>query len=114
MNIIIRWLVSATSIIIAAYLLSGISVATFWSALWLALLLGLLNVVLRPILVILTLPINILTLGLFTLVINAAIVLLASTIIKGFEVESFLAALFFSVLVSVVSYILNVFLGTKD
>lgn len=113
MNIIIRWLVSATSILIAAYLLSGISVASFWAAFWLALLLGLLNAVLKPILIVLTLPITILTLGLFTFVINALIVLLASTIIKGFEVESFLAALFFAILVSVVSYLLNTFLGTK-
>ena len=107
MFILVKWLLTTAAIIITAWLIPGISVAGLWTALWLALFLGLLNVTLKPILVILTLPINIVTLGLFIFVINAVIVLLASTIIKGFEVEGFLAALLFSIVLSVIGYLLN-------
>jgi putative membrane protein len=113
MKIIIKWLASAISIMIAAYLLNGITVASFWSALWLSLFLGLLNAIIRPVLIVLTLPINILTLGLFTFVINAILVLLASSAVKGFAVSGFWAAMLFSIVVSVISYLLNEILGTK-
>ena len=92
---------------ISSYLIPGVTVAGFWTALWLALLLGVLNVILKPLLILITLPINILTLGLFTFVINALLVLLASSVIKGFEVSGFWTAMLFSVVLSVVSYILN-------
>jgi len=107
MRIIFKWLISASAIIISAYLIPGITIASFWTALWLSLFLGVLNVIVKPILVLLTLPINILTLGLFTFVINATIILLASSVIKGFFVDGFIAAMLFSIVLSILSYILN-------
>jgi putative membrane protein len=107
LKILIKWLVNAVAIMIAAQILSGVSIARFWTALILVVVLGLINAVIRPILILLTLPINILTLGLFTLVINALLVLLASVMISGFVVTSFWQALLFSVLVSVFSYVLS-------
>ena len=107
MPLIIRWLAMVLAIMISSYLIPGVTVAGFWTALWLALLLGVLNVILKPLLILITLPINILTLGLFTFVINALLVLLASSVIKGFEVSGFWTAMLFSVVLSVVSYILN-------
>lgn len=103
MNIIIKWLSLAASILIAAYIVPGIAVAGLWSALILAIVLGLINLTIKPILFIITLPINLLTLGLFTLVINALLVMLAGTIVQGFQVNGFFAALFFSVIVTVVN-----------
>lgn len=113
MNIILKWLVNAIAIILSAYLLPGITVVSFWAALWLALFLGIVNTVLKPILIVLTLPINILTLGLFTFVINALLVLLASSVIKGFEVGGFWQAMLFSIVLSIVSYLLNTLFKTK-
>ncbi len=107
MNIIIKWLLSALAVIITAYIVPGILVASFWSALFVALFLGIINAVIKPILIIFTLPINILTLGLFTFVINALMVLLTSSIVKGFNVDGFLSALFFSIILSLVTYVLN-------
>ena len=108
---LLRWLLSAVAIIITAKLIPGIQVASFWTAIWLALLLGLINAVIRPILVLVTLPINILTLGLFTFVINGLLVMFASSIIKGFGVGGFLNAVLFSIVFSVISYLLNKFLN---
>ena len=73
----------------------------------------LVNVILKPLLILITLPINILTLGLFTFVINALLILLSSTVIKGFEVSGFLAAILFSILLSIISYILGALIKTK-
>jgi len=107
MQIILRWLLSAVAIIIAAKLIPGIQVASFWTSLWVALVLGLVNALIRPVLILITLPINIFTLGLFTFVINGLMVLLASSIVKGFEVSGFWVAVLFSVVLSVLSYLLN-------
>ncbi len=87
--------------------------AGFWAALWLALLLGILNVLLKPLLILITLPINILTLGLFTFVINALLVLLASSVIKGFAVSGFWTAMLFSIVLSLISYFLNALVKAK-
>ena len=106
MNILITWLVSALVILVAAYLLPGIHVASFLTALVLALVLGILNAILKPILLILTLPINVLTLGLFTIVINALLIMLAATIVPGFTVANFGWAVLFSILIS----LFNIFL----
>jgi len=95
------------AIMISAYLIPGVYLAGFWTALWLALFLGIVNILLKPILILITLPINILTLGLFTFVINALIILLASSVIKGFEVKGFWIAMLFSIVLSLVSYLLN-------
>ena len=101
------------SIIIVANLLPSVTVLSTWTAIWLAVFLAVINVVLKPILILLTLPINILSLGLFTFVINAFLILFASTVIKGFEVDGFLSALLFSILLSVFSYLLNTLFRTK-
>ena len=107
MNLFIQWLVSAIAILIAAYVLPGVGISGFWAALIVAVVLGLLNLLIKPLLILLTLPINILTLGLFTLVINALIVMLASGIVPGFEVGGFLNALLFSLVLALINYIFN-------
>ena len=112
MKLLIKWLVAALAIIITAYIIPGITIASFWTAVWLALILGIINVILRPILIILTLPINIITLGLFTLVINAILVLLAAWAVTGFEASGFWTAMLFSIVLSIVSYFLNKLFGT--
>ncbi len=116
MKIIIHWFLSALAIIITAYLLptKAIFVQSFFVALVVAVVLGFLNSIIRPILVILTLPIQILTLGLFTLVINAALVMLTSNIVSGFYVKSFWWALLFSLVLSLVGAIINRFEPKKD
>ncbi len=100
----------ALAIMLLGYYLPGISISGFWSALWVALFLGIVNAIIRPILILITLPINILTLGLFTFVINALLVMLASTVIKGFYVQGFLYAVLFSLILSVINFVLNIFL----
>ncbi|MEI8361174.1 MAG: phage holin family protein [bacterium] len=110
MIILIKWFFSALAIILAGYVVSGVKVASFWSALILVLVLGFLNSLIKPLLLVLTLPINILTLGLFTLVINALMILLASSVVKGFEVGGFWNALLFGLVLSVVQAVLSVIL----
>ncbi len=105
--LLIRWLTLTAAILVAAYLLDGIRVTGVFSALAAAALLGILNAFLRPIALILTLPVNVLTFGLFTFVINAILLKLVSGIIRGFEVIGFWPAIFGSVLISLVSGALN-------
>ncbi|MCX6796462.1 MAG: phage holin family protein [Candidatus Falkowbacteria bacterium] len=110
MNLILKWLLTAVAIMLSAYLVPGVIVSGFWTAFWLAALLALLNITLKPLLILLTLPINILTLGLFIFVINAVIIWFASTLLKGFGVDSFFSALLFSLVLSIFSYLFNVIL----
>lgn len=105
--LLIRWVTLTAAILVTAYLLDGIRVTGFFSALAAAALLGILNAFLRPIALILTLPVNVLTFGLFTFVINAILLKLVSGIIRGFEVIGFWPAIFGSVLISLVSWALN-------
>lgn len=93
MRFLLRWLVSALALILVTKLVVGFHVETFYSALIAALIVGLFNAIIRPVLIVLTLPITIVTLGLFTFVINALLLLLASTIVKGFTIDGFLPAL---------------------
>lgn len=113
MGILIRILVTALAALLTAYLLPGVKLSSFTSALLLAIVLGLLNLLVKPVLVILTLPVTIVTLGLFLLVINALIVLWASSLVKGFKVDNFWWALIFSVVLSVISSIM-LSLGPAD
>ncbi|GAA3779965.1 phage holin family protein [Corallibacter vietnamensis] len=106
MNLIIRVLLTAVAVVILAKLLPGAAVEGFGSAIIVAIVLGLLNAIVKPILVILTLPITIVTLGLFLLVINACIILLADKFIDGFGVSGFWTALLFSLLLSLMQSIL--------
>lgn len=97
MKTLIHLLLSGLAVMIAAYLIPDVVVPSFWVAIVAAVVLGVLNIFLKPIIIILTLPINIITLGLFTLVINTLIVILADRIVPGFKVESYWAAFLFSV-----------------
>lgn len=107
MEIIINWVISSLAILSAAYLIPGIHITDFFTAFVLAIVLGIINAVIKPFLIIFTLPINILSLGLFTLVINALLILLASKIVPGFRVDSFWWALLFSIVLSVINSFLN-------
>lgn len=107
MKIIVHWLVAAAAIIITAYLLPGVTLSGFVPALVAAVVLGLINAVLRPFIIILTLPINIITLGLFTLVINAFMVFLTDKLVPGFTVDGFGWALAFGVVLFFVNWILK-------
>jgi len=106
MGILINWFLSALAIFVAAYVLPGVDLESFVTALVVAVVLGVINAFIKPVILILTLPINILTLGLFTFVINALVILLVSAVVPGFKVDGFLWALIFSILLSVINIIL--------
>lgn len=106
MNLIVRVLLTAIAVVLLAKLLPGVAVEGFTSAIVVAIVIGLLNVFVKPILVILTLPITVVTLGLFLLAINAGIILLADNFIDGFTVTGFWVALLFSLLLSFLQSIL--------
>ena len=107
MELLITWLVNAVAVIITAYVLPRVEVKNFWAALVVALVLGIINYTLKPILLVLTLPVNILTLGLFTLVINAIIILLVDKLLTGFKVGGFWMALIFSIVLGLVNGVLT-------
>jgi putative membrane protein len=111
MNLLIKIFITSGLVFLIAHFMPGVHVASFTTALIVALVLGLLNIFIKPILVILTLPVTILTLGLFLLVINALIILLCTSIVGGFSVESFWTALFFSIVLSISQSIMNGILG---
>lgn len=101
--IFVNLIVSALAVIISAYILPGVKVDGFVTAVIVAIVLGAVNMFIKPVLVLLTLPLTILTLGLFTFVINAFLVLLVGSIVPGFRVEGFLSALLFSFVLSIIS-----------
>jgi putative membrane protein len=103
MNIILRIIISAVVAFALSYILSGVHIQSFVTALILAIVLGLLNIFVKPLLIILTLPITIFTFGLFLFVINALIILLAAKFVNGFRVDGFWWALLFSLLLSVLT-----------
>ena len=111
MNLLIRILVTSGLVLLIAHFMPGVHVAGFTTALIVAIVLGLLNIFIKPILVILTLPVTIITLGLFLLVINALIILLCTNIVGGFHVDSFWTALIFSIVLSLLQSIMNGILG---
>ncbi|MGB3463697.1 MAG: phage holin family protein [Cyclobacteriaceae bacterium] len=113
MKWLIKLLFSAVAVLLGAYLLPGVGVNDFWSALWVALILSLLNATIKPLLIILTIPITILTLGLFLLVINSVIILLADYFIDGFYVEGFWWALLLSLVLSILNSIFSEFQSDK-
>ena len=112
-GIFLRWLILTGAIIIASYLLDGIRVSSFFSAFFAAAMLGLLNAFFRPIVIILTLPINILSFGLFTFLINAFMLKMASGVIPGFDVSGFWSAVFGSLLITLVSWVLSFFINEQ-
>jgi len=106
MKFIMRIIVTSIIAFGLSYILKGIKIDSFWTAIILAVVLAVLNALLKPILIILTLPITVLTLGLFLFVINAGIILLADKFIDGFTVDGFWWALLFSLLLSIVTAVL--------
>ncbi|MFV8268586.1 phage holin family protein [Flavobacterium sp. GT2N3] len=111
MNLLIKILITSGLVLLIANFMPGVHVTGFTTALIVAIVLGLLNIFIKPILVILTLPVTIITLGLFLLVINALMILLCSKIVGGFSVDTFWTALFFSIILSVLQSIMNGILG---
>ena len=114
MTLIVRWFINALALMLVAYLYSGVQVNGIFAALIAALVLGLVNAVIRPLLVILTLPVTILTLGLFIFVINAFMFWFVTEIVKGFTVTGFTAALIGSLMFSVISLVTNWLVFDKD
>ncbi len=107
MNFLIKILFSSLAVVISAYLLPGIYVEGFLVAIALAVLLSLLNAIVKPLLVILTLPLTVVTFGLFLLVINAVIILMADAIVPGFAVDGFWWALIFSLVLTITNSLLT-------
>lgn len=107
MTLIFRWFISALSLLLVAYLIPQVSVGSFYIAVIAALILGLANAILRPILIILTLPVNILTLGLFTFVINASMLWFVASFIEDFTIETFGAAVWAALILWGVGWVVN-------
>ena len=107
MKILLKWVASALGLMLVSSLLPNFVIESFYTALVLSLILGILNVLIKPVLVIFTLPINILTLGLFSFVINAGLIWFASTFVKGFSTD-FQTALIASVIIWFISLVSNV------
>jgi putative membrane protein len=103
MRFIIKILITTLSVLVSAYIIPGVYVNSFFTALTVAVVLGFLNIFLKPIMIVLTIPVTIFTLGLFLLVINASIILITDALIYGFEVNSFWSALLFSLVLTIVN-----------
>lgn len=110
MKLLLKIAISAVSIWVAAYLIPGVTVDAWTTAAIVAIVLGVLNVFIRPLLVFLTLPITVVTLGLFTFVINAFLIWLTAMVVSGFSVSTFWVALLFAVVNSLISAFLSMFL----
>lgn len=113
-RLVLRWALNSLALFIVMRLITGIQIDRFQDLLLATLVIGLLNVFLRPIIVLLTLPVTLLTLGLFTLVINGLIFYLASHLVSGFHVAGFGAAFLAALLFSLFSSVLNMLFGTKN
>lgn len=111
MRLLLRWLLSAAALLAVTYLYSGVQVSSFTSALIAAAVIGLLNMIVRPVLVVLTLPVTIVTFGLFLFVINALMFWAASGLLGGFVVKGFVAALIGSLIYSLLRLIIEAALG---
>jgi putative membrane protein len=114
MRFIFSLIISSISVVISAYLLPGIQIRDLQTALIVAIVLALLNGIVKPILIVLTIPITILTLGLFLLVINALMIILAGNWVPGFQVDGFWWALLFSVILSLVTSLLSIGLRNEE
>lgn len=114
MGFLIKVLITAVAVYLAAYLVPGVSITGIKTTVIVALVLALLNTFVKPILIILTIPITILTLGLFLLIINALMVKWAAGLVSGFHVDGWWTALLVSLIVTIVSYILDGLIGDRD
>ena len=107
MKLLFRWLLSAAALLLVAYVYQGVEVTSFTAALIAAFVIGLLNAVVRPVLVLLTLPVTVLTLGLFLFVINALMFWAAASVLDGFQVRGFTAALIGSLIYSLIGMVIE-------
>ena len=114
MQLILRWLISALALLALPYVMSGIEVKSFYIALIVAVVLGLINAVVRPVLILLTLPVTVLTLGLFILVINALLFWFVASFVDGFQVSGFWTAFFGAILYSLITWAANALLFEKS
>jgi len=104
---LIHFLINGLAVFLSGYLLPGVFIENYWIALLAAFVIGLLNVLVKPVLVFLSLPITILTFGLFTLVIDTIVILLTARLVPGFQIEDFLSGFLFVLILTVLSYIFN-------
>lgn len=100
-HLLIRWVTFALLIMFVAWIIPGITIENFWAAMIAAIVIALINAVIKPVLILLTLPINIMTLGIFTLIINAVLFMFAAYLVPGIEVNGFISALIGSILLSI-------------
>ncbi|MDO8618712.1 MAG: phage holin family protein [Candidatus Daviesbacteria bacterium] len=107
MSLLMTWLINAVTLIAATYVVPGFHVASFTTALVAAIVIGLINIFIKPLLVFITLPINLLTLGLFTFVINGVVLWLATQFVSGLTVDSAMSAILAALVISIVSTILS-------
>jgi putative membrane protein len=114
LKFILNILISSVAVLITAWMLPGVEVKDFMSALLVAVVLAFLNTIVKPILTILTIPITVFTLGFFLLVLNAVMIIIAAKLIPEFQVHSFWWAFLFSLILSLVTSILNGIFGTRD
>ena len=108
---LLRWSINLLALVVAGSAIPGIRIESVAMGIIAAGILGIINSVIRPVVLLLTLPINLLTLGVFTLVINAAMLMLVSAVVSGFVIESFRAAFFGALLISLISWVANIFVG---
>ncbi|PKM87535.1 MAG: hypothetical protein CVU87_09395 [Firmicutes bacterium HGW-Firmicutes-12] len=106
MNLLFRWFLNAVALGAAAYIVDGIYISGFFAALIAAFVLGIVNTIIKPVFILLTLPINLLSLGLFTFVINGLMLLFAAAVVPGFAVKGILSAVLGSIIISLVSFLL--------
>lgn len=114
MNWIVRFLLSGVAVLLTAYLLPGVSVEDYWTALVVALVLSIVNIFVKPFLILLTIPLTFITLGLFLLVINALMILLTDYFVDGFFVDGFWWALLFSLILSLFNSMFSDMSGEKE
>jgi len=108
---LLRWSINLLALVVAGSVLPGIRIVSLEMGIVAAGILSIVNAVIRPVVLVLTLPINLLTLGLFTLVINATMLMIVSSIVPGLVIESFKAAFFGAILISLISWLVNIFVG---
>ncbi len=109
MHFLIRWGINTVSLVLTSYVVQGIRISNLWAALMAALLLGLVNAFIKPVIIILTLPLNVLTLGLLTLVINGMLLSFVAWAIPGFIIDGFWWAVLGAIILSVISTLLSIF-----
>jgi len=114
MNLIIRIFVTAVLVMLISHFMRGVHVASFTTSIIVAIVLGLLNIFIKPILILLTLPVTLVTFGLFLLVINALMILLCTEIVGGFAVDGFWTAVFFSIILSILQSIMYSLTGGEN